>query len=312
MNSQHHNTAEHAQASSIAQAIHALNNCLQASISDACWSWLNTRRRTLKTDFSDKALHITLGMIPRKLGREDLQVDSHLQASMQTLIPGWKPQLWSVDTAARVLVITDLANSGRNDFGELYTELCRTADLNEQIALYQATALLEPSEALDQALGDGLRTSIQAVFEAIAHNNPYPSRAFDTHRWNHMVLKALFIDSTLHPIVGLDERANTELATILCDYAHERWAAGRTVTPELWRCVGPHTQTDDQLNDLLRALNDNTPGSAEGALLALSAGGQLAHLLPGLTVEHQELLRSVTAGDVSWSTVYSTYIKPSN
>ncbi len=311
MTSTHPGMANDIQPSAIVQATQALNDCLKSSISDDCWSWLAGRRELLNNDYSDKALHITLGMIPRKLGREDLQVGKTLQASLHALLPGWTPHLWSVDTAARVLVITDLANSGRNDFGLLYTELCRTADLNEQIALYQATALLEPSEALDQALGDGLRTSIQAVFEAIAHNNPYPSRAFDTHRWNHMVLKALFIDSTLHPIVGLDERGNSELATILCDYAHERWAAGRPVTPELWRCVGPYAKTDQQLSDLLRALNDTTPGSAEGALLALSSSEKLTHLLPTLTAEHQQLLHSVTAGDVSWSTVYSTYIKPS-
>lgn len=68
-----------------------------------------------------------------------------------------------------------------------------------------------------------------------------------------MVLKALFIDTTLHPIVGPDERANSKLATLLCDYAHERWAAGRAVTPELWRCVGPHATTDALLKDLHRA-----------------------------------------------------------
>ena len=54
-----------------------------------------------------------------------------------------------------------------------------------------------------------------------------------------MVLKALFVDSALAPITGLDERANPELARILIDYARERWAAGRPVTPELWRPVKP-------------------------------------------------------------------------
>ena len=45
-----------------------------------------------------------------------------------------------------------------------------------------------------------------------------------------MVLKALFVESTLHPIQGLDARANEALAHMLCDYAHERWAAGRPVS----------------------------------------------------------------------------------
>ena len=54
-----------------------------------------------------------------------------------------------------------------------------------------------------------------------------------------MVLKALFVGSELGPIAGLDDRANPELARILIDYARERWAAGRPVTPELWRPVMP-------------------------------------------------------------------------
>ena len=68
---------------------------------------------------------------------------------------------------------------------------------------------------------------MRAVFEAVAHRSPYPREQFSENRWNHMVLKALFVDSTLHPMQGLEERANPELAKMLCDYAHERWAAGR-------------------------------------------------------------------------------------
>ncbi len=73
----------------------------------------------------------------------------------------------------------------------------------------------------------------------MAHRNPYPSERFAENRWNHMVLKAIFVGSPLHPIQGLDARANPPLARMLCDYAHERWAAGRPVSPELLRCVGP-------------------------------------------------------------------------
>lgn len=54
-----------------------------------------------------------------------------------------------------------------------------------------------------------------------------------------MILKALFVGSTLAPIVGLRDRANPELARILVDYAQERWAAGRPVTEELWISVRP-------------------------------------------------------------------------
>src|SRR5690606_3398206 len=127
-------------------------------------------------------------------------------------------------------------------FGETYKNLCRTADLATLLGLYRALPLFPASHALDWQIGEGLRTSIQAVFEAIAHDNPVPAEIFSEHRWNHMVLKALFIDSTLGPIVGLDERRNAALAATLVDHVHERRAAGRAVDLQVWRCIAPFAE----------------------------------------------------------------------
>ena len=110
---------------------------------------------------------------------------------------------------------------------------------------------------------------MRAVFEAVAHRSPYPKEQFAENRWNHMVLKALFVGSTLHPIQGLDERANPTLARMLCDYAHERWAAGRPVSPELWRCVGPHADAE-ALADLQRVLATGGAIERQAAALALA------------------------------------------
>ena len=82
--------------------------------------------------------------------------------------------------------------------------------------------------------------------------------------------KALFVGSTLHPIQGLDQRTNPPLMRMLSDYAHERWAAGRPVTPELWRCVGPHAD-DEALADLQRVLATGSAVERKAAALALAA-----------------------------------------
>ena len=65
---------------------------------------------------------------------------------------------------------------------------------------------------------------MRPVFEAVAHPNPYPSERFSETQWNHLVLKALFIGTTLAPIQGLDQRRNADLARMLIDYAQN---AGR-------------------------------------------------------------------------------------
>ena len=62
---------------------------------------------------------------------------------------------------------------------------------------------------------------MRTVFEAVANQNPFPAESFPQSAWNHSVLKTLFLDSVLHPIIGLLEdkylRAQIELAkTLIC------------------------------------------------------------------------------------------------
>ncbi len=58
------------------------------------------------------------------------------------------------------------------------------------------------------------------------------------------------------------------LARMLGDYAHERWAAGRPVSPELWRCIGPFA-SGALLDDLGRVLETGEPPERAAAVLAL-------------------------------------------
>ena len=138
---------------------------------------------------------------------------------------------------------------------------------------------------------------VRGLFEAVAHRNPFPRERFDQNRWNQMVLKALFVDSTLHPMQGLDDRANPELAHILCDYAHERWAAGRAVSPELWRCVGPFA-VGRMLDDLGDVLSDGNAAERKAAALALSASpsAKAREIMAGAA----DLAQLIESGDLFW------------
>ena len=80
-----------------------------------------------------------------------------------------------------------------------------------------------------------------------------------------MVLKALFEGSPLYLIDGLDDWANADLAAMLVAYAHERWSAGRPVSPELWRSVGPFAQ-GSAVENLQRVLEENDPAQQAAAL----------------------------------------------
>ena len=194
--------------------------------------WVEGSLAQLAKGGPERDLHIFLGYAPRRLGKADLALSADDLNAADTAHPGWNPSSWSLDGAARVLAL--LTYRGARPFAETFKDLRRTSDVAEMIALYRGLPLYPDPDALAFEVGEGLRSNLKPVFEAIAHENPYPRDQFEDHRWNHMILKALFVDSRLAPIVGLEDRANNELARILVDYAHERWAAGRPVTPELW------------------------------------------------------------------------------
>jgi len=277
-----------------------ISNWLQQRLSTDQWQWLQQRLTAITQSNSDKELFVALGMAPRKLGKADLNLSDEELAKADTLNKGWRPSDWSVDAAARVLTLLHLAKKNPDNFKSPLQSLCATADVSEAITYYRAIDLFPGNESFEELIGEGLRTNMRAVFEAIAHNNPYPLKHFNDHRWNHMILKALFVESSLSPILGLDERANADLAQILCNYAHERWAANRTVTPELWRCVGPHA-TIDMLKDLERASQASDRNEHLGAMLALSQCPlpQAATLLAA----YPETAKNIANRELTWDTL---------
>jgi hypothetical protein len=259
--------------------------------------WLDEQLGKLTGEVRDRDLYIALGLVPRKLGKADLDLSEADLEAAGRVRPGWDPRGWSVDQAARIVILLHAGGTGAV-FAQRFTQLCRTADVAEAIAFYRGLPLYPDPERLEAQAAEGTRTNMRAVFEAVAHRSPYPKEQFAENRWNHMVLKALFVGSALHPIQGLDERANPPLARMLCDYAHERWAAGRPVSPELWRCVGRHADAE-ALADLQRVLASGSAAERKAAALALAACPE-----PGareLIAAAPDLAAGIERGELSWA-----------
>ena len=259
-------------------------------------AWLDEQRAKLGAAPGDRDLYIALGLAPRKLGKADLALSAADLEAASEARAGWDPRGWSVDQAARILILLHAGGAGET-FANRFGQLCRTADVAEAIAFYRGLPLYPDPPLLEAQAAEGTRTNMRAVFEAVAHRSPYPQEQFAENRWNHMVLKALFVGSALHPIQGLDERANPLLARMLCDYAHERWAAGRPVSPELWRCVGRFADAE-ALADLQRVLATGGAIERKAAALALAAcpdakAGELLGQAP-------DLAEAVARGELTW------------
>ena len=202
--------------------------------------------------------------------------------------------------AARILLILT-ASADFTVFQKRLQKLFATGDMGELVTLYQALPLFPHPESFTAQAAEGLRSNIKAVFEAVAHGNPFPAVHFSEEQWNQMVLKALFIDSTLQPILEFDRRANAELARILVDYAHERWAAGRVVAPELWRGVGPFID-DANLADVKRAWDTKDATAKAGVGLALAASS--SEKARAMLAEDESLAARIHSGEVTWESVH--------
>ncbi len=175
------------------------------------------------------------------------------------------------------------------------------AEMNEFVALYSSLPVLQYPESFGTAAAtEGIRSNIGIVLEAIICNNPYPSEQLSDAAWNQLVMKAFFTDKPIHKIIGLDQRANKELSNMLSDYANERWAASRTVNPQLWRCVGKFID-EKNFPGIQRIYNSPDAIEREAAALACYESDYPA--AKELLNQNNSLKSQIESGQLSWDTL---------
>lgn len=200
-------------------------------------AWLDNKCQQIADGAARRVVFTAFSAVPRYVGKENLFLTLEQLQSAQEVRSHWHPHFWTCDGAARTLLLLALPHNSAEEYLQVLEQLFTTADMGELVALYQALPLLPYPEQYRLRAAEGLRSNIIPVFNAIALNNPYPQDYFDELAWNQMVLKALFVGSPLRLIQGLELRANPTLAQMLTDYANERLAANRSVSPELWQLV---------------------------------------------------------------------------
>jgi hypothetical protein len=277
----------------------ALQRWLDLRLDAAAAQWLHEAVAGLSGAGTDRELFRSVSLVSRKLGKAPLALDAAALALAAQVRPGWDPSDWTVDQAGRVRLLLAPA-AGSDTFVRRLDQLCATADLDELVAFYRGLPVYPDPPRHRLRAAEGVRSNMRVVFEAVAHRNPYPAEQLPEDAWNQMVLKALFVGSLLAPIVGLDARANATLARMLRDYAHERWAAGRPVSPELWRCVGPFA-AGEALADLARVLESGQGAERAAAVLALRSAPDPA--ARPLLDRHAALRDAVAARGVDWTTL---------
>ncbi len=274
-----------------------LLSLLTAQLPTAGAAWLH---KQLENCLSPKAFYLAFSATHRFIGKQPLHVTVDQLSQANELHAGFNPALWTAAQAARTLLLLQAPHQNPEDYTALLERLFGTADLSELATLYAALPLLPYPETHRRRAAEGVRTSMTDVFDAIVLDNPYPHDYFAEDAWNQMVLKAVFNARPLHQIYGLDARRNAPLARMLVDYAHERWAAGRTLTPEVWRLVGPYLEATD-LDDVRRLLGSDNPLENQAGALALAASD-----LPAareLLRQHPEAEQASQSGSCTWHSI---------
>jgi len=197
---------------------------------------------TLATNQSAQLAKVFV-MLPRKTGKLPVAMMDGQQEVLNAAGFGYI-RSWTVDRLCRVWLLTTLDLKDKELLFSSINRLFLSAEVNEAVALYSALPFLPHPEIWINRCAEGIRSNIGSVLEAIMENNPYPAANLDEAAWNQLVLKAFFTEKNINLIVGLDQRANLQLALTLVDYAKERWAAGREVHPQLWRLVGKFTNAE--------------------------------------------------------------------
>ena len=206
---------------------------IKSSSSEASWKWFEQIYGSLGSNFNPNHFAAAFSGVRRRLGNlditfapgdQDICFDDQLMSAYQT----------TLDELGRAcLLLRAIECLTQEESTALIRETYEGGDNYEkQALLHTLPAMPDPSQYLAVAV-EACRSNVKTVFEAIACHNTYPSHYFPDLNFNQMVLKALFIGSSLKSIVGLQNRLTPELRQMVTDFASERRIAGRSLPEDI-------------------------------------------------------------------------------
>ena len=253
-------------------------------------AWLQETISGLREDFQKRPFYYAFSGVSRHFDKS-----ARVSAEAESGFEGWDAY-----RVARVALLDVLAEQDRETFLDTFLAILNTADIREQVALFSALPRLPHQEDLVESATDGLRSNIIDIFDSIALQNSFPRQHFTDEAWNQMVLKAIFISRPLYRIDGIADRRNAPLAEAISDLAHERWAAGRLITPEAWRSrIG---FLDDRIADDIRKIAESE-NSEERDAAALVISEEPSDTLSDLEDSLSAELSRVESGELTWQSL---------
>ncbi len=270
-----------------------LSDILKLNLYEPEFHWLVGAVEQILDTKSKKDLYITYSLCASKIsntpitdfGSQDYKWKSYLEIQRVSSLE-----------ISRIFVLFSVLEAGET-FLKPVQQLLQVADKTELETFLKYLVLLPEPENFKFAAVEALRTNIATVFNAISQYNPYPSQYFTTDEWNQMYLKAAFMQQDLKKIPEIEKMANKDLARIISDYAHERWAASRNIDPMFWRPVSNFLE-GQLINDIERLFKSHEEREQKAAtLVCFHSNSGAAKKLINTYDAH---LQKVGQGDITW------------
>lgn len=259
--------------------------------------WLNDKVDTIIATNSTKDLYLTYSLIATKIGKSKVDLESLEYRQLREFL---EAQEINSQQLTRIYLVHAVLEKDPSFFEAKVAGIIQVADTGELETFLKFLVLLPNAGNFKHVAVDALRTNIATIFDAIALNNPYPGLFFESKEWNQLFLKAAFMERDLNTIWDIDQMANTELARIISDYAHERWAASREVAPHFWRPV-TNFLDDILIQDMERLLkSDRKEDRSAGALCCY--GSKMLRAM-ALLDDHPELTKQIENETITWNTL---------
>jgi hypothetical protein len=246
-----------------------LTSIIEKNLNQETNQWLLDKAVQSADKNNNYHLNLTFTSIPRRTGKEEVVLEETDVTKINSLRPGFSLEGWTIDRLCRVWLLMQLDSRDKDAYISRIENLFPQAEMNELAALYSSLPVLAYVEAWKLRCAEGIRSNIGTVLDAIMYHNPYPKDNLDEGAWNQLVLKAFFTDKNVNNIEGLDERANQHLANTLFDYVEERWAAGRSVNPQIWRLTGKYMD-EPHFYMLEKLMKEGNETDQKAGALALS------------------------------------------
>ncbi|MGB5818318.1 MAG: EboA domain-containing protein [Saonia sp.] len=276
---------------------HHLETIVKSNVDRETMDWLQEKIKTVITEESTKDLYLTYSLIAAKTSKERNLNISLDNADLELYL---KDQDATVQELSRIYLLIQVLEANHSFFTSKVANIIQVADTGELETFLKFLVLLPNAQDYKSTAVEALRTNIATIFDAIALKNPYPALFFNDQQWNQMYLKAAFMQRDLNEIVDVDKRANSDLARIISDYAHERWAASRDIDPFFWRPVSQFLDTT-LLKDMERLLKSSDLRENKAAALCCYHSDK--EEAKALIIAYPKLLEQIENKQLSWNTL---------